>query len=82
MSDDPFTLEARLCDDDGMVSHERTPPNAFDAELTYMKQLNNLRAVSGHGPYEGEPFHCTGSAHLAHEHIRCTSPAHQQTTQA
>jgi hypothetical protein len=43
-------------------------PNAFD---------NNLRAHTGLKAVE-QPFRCTGHAHLAGEHIRCTSPAHDR----
>lgn len=74
---DPFTLEVQLCDDAGMVSNER---------VAYLKLLNNLRARNGNPdarkPYTGEPFVCTGSAHLAGQHIRCTSPAHQRLRMA
>lgn len=76
MIDDPYTLERRLCDDRGWVSRVFTdPPNAFDSTLTYLQQLNNLRAHTGLEPVY-EEFMCTGSAHLANEHIRCTSPVH------
>lgn len=78
---DPYTMEARLCDDDGMVSDVRVPlgqpGTALDPELTYRRLLDNLRAVRGLPRYTGPAFGCTGSAHLAAEHIRCTSPAHQ-----
>jgi hypothetical protein len=75
---DPYTLERRLCDDDGVVSHATVAePNLFDPALTYLKQINNLRSHTGHPPV-AEPFHCTGHAHLAAEHIRCTSPAHSR----
>lgn len=77
---DPFTASARLCDDHGMVSDERVAPGepgtVLNPALTYRQLLNNLRAHTGLPPYEGEPFWCTGSAHLAREHFRCTSPAH------
>lgn len=67
----------RLCDDDGLVSDERvTPPNAFDTDLTYLRQLNNLRSYTGLAEYAGPTISCTGSVHLAGMHIRCTSPAH------
>jgi hypothetical protein len=73
---DPYTGEVRLCDDSGMVSRERKePPNLFKPELTYLEGLNNMRAVEGMAPVD-EPFSCTGSAHLAHGHWRCTSPYH------
>lgn len=85
---DPYTMEVRLCDDAGMVSKKPVdPPNAFDPELTYLKQLNNLRFRT-HGMRGGradpvtEPFACTGSAHQAGEHIRCTSPAHTAGAEA
>lgn len=85
MSTDPYTMEVRLCDDRGLVSDERveagSPGTRLAPDLTYRKMLNNLRALNGNPdarvPYEGEPFVCTGSAHAAGEHIRCTSPAHQ-----
>lgn len=77
---DPYTMEARLCDDRGMVSDERVPPGnpgtIFDPELTYRALLNSLRAYTDLPAYLGEPFACTGSAHLARQHVRCTSPAH------
>lgn len=85
MTDDPYTMEVRLCDDDGIVSHERVEPGSpgtiFDSDLTYYKLHNNLRAHNMNPdtrkPYDGEPFACTGHAHLAGQHIRCTSPAHR-----
>lgn len=72
-----YTVDMRLCDDDGMVSHQlrsdRTRPQ------TYLEVLNMLRAhtkpFGEHKPVQ-EPFPCTGSAHLAGYHLRCTSPAH------
>ena len=83
-AEDPYTMEVRLCDDQGLVSDERVEPGSpgtsFDPDLTYRKLLNNLRARNtnpdARAPYEGEPFVCTGSAHVAGEHFRCTSPAH------
>lgn len=83
---DSYTMELRLCDDAGLVSDKRvepgTPGTTFDPDLTYVKLLNNLRARNGNPdarhPYDGEPFLCTGSGHLAGEHIRCTSPAHRK----
>lgn len=78
MSTDPYTAHARLCDDTGMVSNKPvTPANPFDPGLTYRQQLSNLRGHTGLDPYTGEPFPCTGSVHLAREHIACTSPAHR-----
>ncbi len=75
---DPYTMERRLCDDEGLVSHAPVAePNLFDPALTYLRQINNLRAHTGHPPV-AEPFYCTGHAHLAAEHIRCTSPAHSR----
>jgi hypothetical protein len=69
-------MEVKLCDNEGMVSHEKVfPKNPFNRELTYMEQFNNLRRLGRHGPYEGDPFACTGSAHLGAEHIRCTNDA-------
>jgi hypothetical protein len=77
---DPYTAEAPLCDDTGTVSDlPVTPANAFDPDLTYRRQLNNLRAHAGLQPYEGPAFRCTGSAHLAGQHIRCGRPMHVQS---
>jgi len=80
IDDDPYTAEARLCDDAGMVSDERVPPGqpgtATDPDLTYRRLLNNLRAHTGLPPYDGPDFQCTGNAHLAREHFRCTNPRH------
>ena len=68
MTADPYTLEKILCDDAGIVSG------------SYLRALNWLRAYDGH-PAVNEPFTCTGHAHLAGEHIRCLSSAHQQAWQ-
>lgn len=64
-NNDSFTMELRLCDDEGMVSGE------------YLAKLNHLRNLSGHQPYVGKPFPCTGSAHLAGEHIKCINEYHK-----
>jgi hypothetical protein len=47
--------------------------------LTYLDVLNNLRRHTAYGDFKPiiEPFVCTGHAHLAGEHILCTSPAHK-----
>ena len=77
MSTDPYTMELRLCDDAGMVSNEAAPD--CQPAKTYLDVINTLRRhtkpFGEHKPVE-EPFACTGSAHLAGWHIRCTSPAH------
>ena len=80
---DSYTMELRLCDDDGMVSHVRVEPGSpgtlLSPDLTYLQLVNNLRARTGPiGEHKRvtEPFVCTGSAHLAGEHIRCTSLSH------
>ena len=80
---DPYTMELRLCDDQGFVGDTHvesgSPGLAFDADLTYLKLHNNLRARNSN-PDTRKPvtegYGCTGSAHLGGEHIRCTSPAH------
>ena len=80
MTDDPYTMAARLCDDDGNVSAARHP-GPFQG--SYLDFLHHLRTLTARGRGEkapdriSEPFPCTGHAHLAGEHIRCTSPAHQ-----
>ena len=76
---DPFTMATRMCDDDGMVSATVATDmqglaNPELQRLTYLDKVNNMRRHTGLRPVE--PFACTGSAHLAGEHIRCTSPAH------
>jgi len=78
MSADREPTHVRLCDDDGMVSDQPVDRVPFpgDEGLTYRGLLNNLRAHTGLPPYEGEPFRCTGSAHLAGMLIWCTSPWH------
>lgn len=47
---DPYTMDARLCEDDGMVR--------------------------GGIMHAGTDYFCTGSAHFAGQHIRCTNPRH------
>lgn len=83
---DGYTLEMRMCDDEGFVSNkaieeEREIP--LDPSLTYLDRLNYLRNLTrqarGDKPETLDvSYVCTGHAHLAGEHIRCTSPAHQQ----
>lgn len=77
-----YTADARLCDDAGMISDEPVTPGSpgttFDPELTYRRLLNNLRHYTGLPPYTGTPVACTGSAHLAGEHFRCTNPIHSR----
>jgi hypothetical protein len=50
MTSDPYTADARLCDDDGIVRQGAM--------------------------HHGTNYPCTGHAHFAGEHYRCTSPAH------
>lgn len=75
-----YTMDIQLCDETGMVSDvpvaPGTPGTEFDPLLTYRRLLNNLRAHTGLAAYDGPPIACTGSAHLAGEHIRCTNPCH------
>lgn len=47
---DPYTVNARLCDDDGIVRQGTM--------------------------HHGADYACTGHAHFAGDHYRCTSPAH------
>jgi hypothetical protein len=83
IDDDPYTMEMRLCDDEGMVSEATLvdpPGSPVTVDLTYMGRFKRLRALGGK-PWDGEPFHCTGSAHIIPgEHIRCTSLAHQRSS--
>jgi hypothetical protein len=86
IDDDPYTAEACLCDDAGMVSDQRVPPGqpgtATDPDLTYRRLLNNLRAHTGLPRYDGPDFQCPGDAHLAREHFRCTNPCHTTDEEA
>lgn len=83
MSDD-FTIELRLCDDDGMVSNAPIEDVGPTLDKSYLERHNRLAHLGDWGrgerprPDVVEPYTCTGSAHLAGEHIRCTSTAHQQ----
>lgn len=72
-------MRLRMCDDEGMVSHDIVEGANLSASptLTYLRLFNNLHGQTRSGNPTWEPFHCTGSAHLAGEHILCTSPAHQ-----
>lgn len=75
MSD--YTMDMRLCDDEGMIS-TRPIADGLPAEQTsYLDRLNHLRSLGGDSRYEGGPVPCTGNAHLAYEHIRCTNPRHR-----
>lgn len=81
IDDDPYTMELPLCDDSGMVSDEQVPGTDF----SYLARHRHLQGMTKRGqeylkahPEIGEKsWTCTGHAHLAGEHIRCTSPAHQ-----
>lgn len=64
---DAFTMEMCLCDDHGYA----------DLDL-----LDWMRALGGHPVYAGDPFPCTGSAHLGGQHVRCTNPCHRVPTTA
>jgi hypothetical protein len=75
--DDPYTTSLRLCDDDGSVSRKAIVEDSKTLDKSYLDRHNRLAAMTGHGPV-AEPFRCTGHAHLAAEHIRCTSIAHGQ----
>lgn len=83
--DDPYTMDARLCDADGMVSHETVAdPQLLEAPgTTYLDRVHNFRARTylAHGDRVPDridiPYGCTGHAHLMGEHMRCTSPAHR-----
>jgi hypothetical protein len=77
---DPFTTTMRLCDDQGQVSHALIDaPEEPKIDGTYLERLNALRDATSHGGSRKPvttPFTCTGHAHLAGEHILCTSPIH------
>jgi hypothetical protein len=78
-------MDMRLCDDAGMTSNEPIDDDKPTCDKTYLDRLNRLRNISltyrGDKPeFLTEPFTCTGHAHLAYEHIRCTSKAHTYQT--
>lgn len=89
---DTYTIEMRMCDDSGMVSHEyveskdRSADESFKSGETYLDRHIRLMKMTKQGreylkahPDIGEkPWGCTGRAHYAGEYIRCTSPAHQK----
>lgn len=89
IKDDPYTMSMQLCDDDGMVSHEQVDEDSVPLGLTYLARHVYLQGLTdrgreylkAHPEIEEKPWHCTGHAHLAGHHIRCTSPAHQGTVQ-
>jgi hypothetical protein len=66
-----------------MVSGSRIVESGVKSlDRTYLERLNRLRntTLGRRGDMSEtieEPFVCTGHAHLAGEHIRCTSPAHK-----
>jgi hypothetical protein len=76
---DSFTAEVRLCDDEGIVSHKPVdPPNPLQPDLTYLQQHDRLvKQTPNVQARPIGPFGCTGHAHLAGHHIRCTSRAHK-----
>lgn len=82
MTDD-YTLAMRLCDDEGQVSSKLVDAEGEPGgDRTYLDRLNRLRRWGAFARGESidditESFACTGSAHLAGEHIRCTSRAHR-----
>lgn len=44
---DPYTMELRLCDDQGMVSHEPIRGEEIaTADKSYLDRLNRLRSMS------------------------------------
>lgn len=77
---DPYTMDMRLCDDGGMVSHNLVDDDKPKGDKTYLDRHNRLARMRSVGqeprPPITKPFACTGDAHLAGAHIRCTSYAH------
>lgn len=68
---DPYTMEARLCDDYGMIAGE------------YLKRFQRRRLFHGFDHYAGPELACTGHEHPGNgEHIRCTSPFHAPAPEA
>jgi hypothetical protein len=83
MTLDPFTMELRLCDDEGIVGSTRIADGSSPSGWTYLDRHNHLvtRGILGAEAPVKEPFYCTGSAHFACGHVRCTSPAHAAARQ-
>ena len=73
-------IKIRLCDEQGMVSHEQVPlPEG--SQQTFIDRLNYFKTFSANPdarkPYEGEPFPCTGSMSIAGDTIYCNNPFHR-----
>lgn len=66
---EPYTMHMCLCDENGMVTGDYLAHHNRLAEMSAYARGRTFTAVT-------EPFACTGSAHLAGEHIMCTSAAH------
>lgn len=69
---DPFTMWDRLCDDDGMVTAK------YLDHINHLRELTNTLRGDEHCKPVTEAFVCTGHAHLAGEHIRCSTPIHKR----
>jgi hypothetical protein len=86
MSDD-YTMALQLCDESGLVSDEQVDEDGAPFPHSYLQRHVHLQGLTQGGreflkahPECGEKsWPCTGHAHLAGQHIRCTSPSHART---
>lgn len=85
MKTDPYDMDLRMCDDAGLVSDEPVVDgNTLDR--TYIERFLRLKRMTPAGrenlrlrPEQAEGgWCCTGHAHLAGLHIRCSSRAHSR----
>jgi hypothetical protein len=86
MRDDPYDIDLRMCDDAGLVSSEPVV-DGDTLDGSYIERFLRLKRMTSVGrenlrlkPEQAEGgWGCTGHAHLAGLHIRCTSPWHRAT---
>lgn len=75
-------VELRLCDEEGLVSRQKAirPERSVSQDETYIERLNRLKsefsATWPENRYDGEPFHCTGSATFPNLTVVCDNPIH------
>lgn len=77
-------VEIRMCDDNGWVSHKPVNEQVDTLDKSYLERHSRLAGPTlpsgdkrrGWPFTDGEGWQCTGHAHYAGLHIRCTSPAH------
>lgn len=81
---DPYDMDLRLCDDEGVVSHEAISEERDTLDPSYIERHLRLQRMTDRGReyLKSHPdsvkggWCCTGHAHYAGLHIRCSSPFH------